>query len=183
MELLYSGTTVLWDADGLWEDDGDDLAPSSRPRRGKVAEEVFAAAVGRRIRTIRRARGLTQQRCAAALGISFQQLQKYENGRNRIAASTLVLLAEVLEVAPSALLDDTTDPMTVPPRRRTPERSEPDLPRIEAVSHPLARRAIADLIRALTDPDAPAHPDKSHREKDGDGNENGDGDGDGPGER
>ena len=109
------------------------------------------------------------------------QLQKYEKGRNRIAASTLVLLAEVLEVAPSALLDDTTDPMTVPPRRRTPERSEPDLPRIEAVSHPLARRAIADLIRALTDPDAPAHPATSHRNEDGDGGDNGDGDG--PGER
>lgn len=171
MELLYSGTTVLWEADDLWEDDGDDLAPSSGARRGKIAEEVFATAVGRRIRTIRRARGLTQQRCAAALGISFQQLQKYEKGRNRIAASTLVMLADVLEVAPSALLDDTTDPMTVPPRRRTPDRSPPEPPRIEAVSHPLARRAIADLIRALTDPDAPAHPDK--RPQGGDGEEPG----------
>ncbi|WP_372402874.1 helix-turn-helix domain-containing protein [Tistrella bauzanensis] len=103
---------------GAGDTGADDAGtPHPSPCAGTLADAdaLFHAGVGQRIRRIRRARGLTQERCAAALGISFQQLQKYEKGRNRIAACTLVRLAEVLEVAPDALLDDTTDPLTVPP--------------------------------------------------------------------
>ncbi|MEN2988024.1 helix-turn-helix transcriptional regulator [Tistrella sp. BH-R2-4] len=138
-------------------DDAGTPHPSARTGTLADADALFHAGVGRRIRRIRRARGLTQERCAAALGISFQQLQKYEKGRNRIAACTLVRLAEVLEVAPDALLDDTTDPLTVPPRRRRDPKPDPKplaitrpMPGVEAVADPTARRALADLIRALS---------------------------------
>ena len=45
--------------------------------------------LGRRLRRRRRLLGLTQQQLAIAVGIRFQQIQKYESGANRIAASRL----------------------------------------------------------------------------------------------
>lgn len=54
--------------------------------------------VGQRMRLRRIAMRLSQERLAEALGISFQQIQKYEKGANRISASKLFRIAHVLEV-------------------------------------------------------------------------------------
>ena len=54
--------------------------------------------VGRRIRERRNALGITQENLAAALGVSFQQIQKYEVGKNRVAAGRLWNVAKALEV-------------------------------------------------------------------------------------
>ena len=56
------------------------------------------AHVGKRIRRRRRLLGLTQQNLAQAVGIRFQQIQKYESGTNRVSASRLYELAEALDV-------------------------------------------------------------------------------------
>ncbi|NRP72320.1 hypothetical protein ILFOPFJJ_03218 [Ensifer psoraleae] len=52
---------------------------------------------------------MTQEALAKALGIAFQQVQKYENGINRVGASRLQAIAEVLDVAPSYFFEDTSD--------------------------------------------------------------------------
>ncbi len=54
--------------------------------------------VGRRVRERRKALGMSQEKLANALGISFQQVQKYEVGHNRVAASRLWDMANILEV-------------------------------------------------------------------------------------
>lgn len=54
--------------------------------------------VGRRIRERRKIVGLTQQKLAEKLGLSFQQVQKYEKGLNRVGVSRLVKLSAALEV-------------------------------------------------------------------------------------
>ena len=54
--------------------------------------------VGRRVRLARKAAGLSQTEVGAALGISFQQIQKYEKGANRISAARLLRLAALLNV-------------------------------------------------------------------------------------
>jgi transcriptional regulator with XRE-family HTH domain len=56
-------------------------------------------AIGARMRTRRRQLGLSQTNLADRLGVSFQQVQKYERGSNRVAASTLVTAAEALGVS------------------------------------------------------------------------------------
>jgi transcriptional regulator with XRE-family HTH domain len=56
--------------------------------------------VGRQMRARRELRGLPQKELARQLNISFQQVQKYESGANRISASKMWQLCEVLEVAP-----------------------------------------------------------------------------------
>ena len=57
--------------------------------------------VGSRVRLRRTALGVTQERLAQALGITFQQVQKYEKGANRIGAGRLQEIARVLDAPPS----------------------------------------------------------------------------------
>ncbi len=61
-------------------------------------------AIGSRIRSIRLLRGMSQMALAERLGITFQQVQKYEKGTNRVAASTLIIISGALQVSPMELL-------------------------------------------------------------------------------
>ena len=60
--------------------------------------------VAANVRRLRVDRGMTQQNLAKALGISFQQLQKYETGKNRITIGRLVAICEQLEVSLSQMV-------------------------------------------------------------------------------
>ena len=62
------------------------------------------AAIGSRIRNARMMAGVSQEKLGETIGVTFQQIQKYESGRNRIAASTLIKVAEALKADASTLL-------------------------------------------------------------------------------
>src|SRR5258706_1001012 len=64
---------------------------------GRIAQ--LDLAIGARMRTRRRQLGLSQSDLAERLGVSFQQVQKYERGANRVAASTLLAAAQALNVS------------------------------------------------------------------------------------
>jgi transcriptional regulator with XRE-family HTH domain len=64
------------------------------------------AAVGARILSLRKALGMSQSTLAEALGVSFQQVQKYERGGNRVSASKLVEIAGALGVSAGQLLGE-----------------------------------------------------------------------------
>jgi transcriptional regulator with XRE-family HTH domain len=68
--------------------------------------DTIDASVGARLRQRRKTLGMSQARLAEALGVTFQQIQKYEKGANRISASTLVRAARALECPVSTLLCD-----------------------------------------------------------------------------
>lgn len=55
-------------------------------------------AVGANIRRIRNDRGMSQEKLGEAMGVTFQQLQKYEKGTNRVSASKLVMIAAALDM-------------------------------------------------------------------------------------
>lgn len=57
--------------------------------------------VGKQLRSIRTQRGYSQEGLAAEVGLTFQQLQKYEYGRNRISASRMFQFSEILQIPPS----------------------------------------------------------------------------------
>lgn len=63
-------------------------------------------AIGARIRARRRQLGLSQSDLAQALGVSFQQVQKYERGANRVAASTLIATAQALSTTVAWLVGE-----------------------------------------------------------------------------
>ena len=61
--------------------------------------------VGRRVRALRLERGMSQEKLACALDLTFQQVQKYEKGTNRIGAGRLQRIAGILEVPVSTFFD------------------------------------------------------------------------------
>jgi len=65
--------------------------------------------LGKRLRQRRRTLGLTQQHIAEAVGVRFQQIQKYECGANRISAARLWLLAKALEALVGAFFEGLGD--------------------------------------------------------------------------
>lgn len=67
-------------------------------------DPILTAAIGARIRAARLSLGISQERLAGAIGVTFQQVQKYENGKNRVAAATLVLIARALRCPVATLL-------------------------------------------------------------------------------
>jgi|SRR6185312_11784632 len=62
--------------------------------------------VGARIRARRISLGLSQTKLAKALGLTFQQVQKYERGDNRVSASTLVRVGRALDIPVASLLGE-----------------------------------------------------------------------------
>jgi transcriptional regulator with XRE-family HTH domain len=71
--------------------------------RAKQNEDPRAASeidrqIGARIRMQRLELGMSQDTLAGVIGVSFQQVQKYERGLNRIAAGTLVAIAKALDI-------------------------------------------------------------------------------------
>jgi transcriptional regulator with XRE-family HTH domain len=74
-------------------------------RQRKATTEDIA--IGQRIRAQRIMCGISQGTLADALGVSFQQIQKYEKGVNRVGSGRIVEIAKVLNTTVSALLDVT----------------------------------------------------------------------------
>lgn len=110
-------------------------------------------AVGLRLRTLRKSKGMSQEQLGRSLGITFQQIQKYERGTNRISASMLVKSARALSVAADALLPGEDEPMPRSPAilsMITQMRGLDEL--VECFSRIRSarlRRAIVQLTRAL----------------------------------
>jgi transcriptional regulator with XRE-family HTH domain len=79
-----------------------DLGSGAVPKRANNVDET----VGARIRILRKRRKMSQSELGKALGVTFQQVQKYENGMNRVSASRLHLVATALKVPITDLFDD-----------------------------------------------------------------------------
>jgi transcriptional regulator with XRE-family HTH domain len=112
-------------------------------------------AVGARIRTIRKSRGLSQSGLGSALGLTFQQVQKYERGANRVSASKLVEIARKLDVAPRELLGeyDQSDGAAFDWAAYTPDVAR----LVEAfnrIRSPRLRQAAQKLVASLSEADA-----------------------------
>jgi len=77
--------------------------------RGKRPSSIDIA-VGRNVRIWRMAKGLSQAQLASRIGVTFQQIQKYEVGANRIGTGRLVKVAAVLGVPIATLFDGVERP-------------------------------------------------------------------------
>jgi transcriptional regulator with XRE-family HTH domain len=99
--------------------------------------------VGSRVRLRRNMLGLSQEKLGEAIGLTFQQVQKYERGANRIGASRLHELSRVMDVPVSFFFDD-IDPVRAP---AIPGGfSEPPAEAFE--SDPLRKRETVELVDA-----------------------------------
>ena len=102
--------------------------------------------VGSRVRLRRNMLGLSQEKLGEAIGLTFQQVQKYERGANRIGASRLLELSRVLDV-PVSFFYDETDPVRAPAIPSGFEES----PQEGFENDPLRRRETLELVDAYYD--------------------------------
>jgi transcriptional regulator with XRE-family HTH domain len=108
--------------------------------------------VGSRVRLRRTLLGLSQEKLGEAVGLTFQQIQKYERGANRIGASRLYEFSRILDVPVSFFFDDMAE------RSRVSEQGSyalADQPQAPLEPDPLTRRETLELVRAyyrISDP-------------------------------
>src|SRR5882757_2445086 len=121
------------------------------------APDPMDVALGAAVRLRRRTIGMSQEALAEQCGVSFQQIQKYENGANRISFSRLVQIARALKCRVVDLMDvldgpdrETTGDLDLLTRMRTPGAIEL-LAAYEQMA-PDARSSLVSLLRAVTLP-------------------------------
>ncbi|MBV9654543.1 MAG: helix-turn-helix transcriptional regulator [Acetobacteraceae bacterium] len=112
--------------------------------------------VGTRIRLRRTLLGMSQERLGEALGLTFQQVQKYERGVNRVGASRLFDLSRVLDVPISFFFDDMPDSLASVYGGQTGRRAAGFAEMQDGFGDDtLNRRETLELVRAyyrITDP-------------------------------
>jgi transcriptional regulator with XRE-family HTH domain len=122
--------------------------PSGGRRRRRKSDKPnpIDVHVGSRIRLRRTLLGMSQEKLGDAIGLTFQQVQKYERGANRVGASRLYDLSRVLDVPVSFFFDDINPAVIEAAQSESggqpdsaPGRYEPD---------PMMRRETLELVRA-----------------------------------
>ncbi len=134
------------------------LTTTRKPGAKKRAAHSTDVAIGARIRMRRIECRISQAKLGEALGVSFQQVQKYEKGVNRVSGGCMAAIAKHLDVAPSFFFEQDTD--------ATGAAVEPSImlrflgtstgmklaKAFVAIDSPIARTALVDLAEALATP-------------------------------
>jgi transcriptional regulator with XRE-family HTH domain len=133
---------------------GSDALPrrSGRGRTPSGKPNPIDVHVGGRVRLRRTLLGMSQEKLGEAIGLTFQQVQKYERGANRIGASRLFDLSRVLDVPVSFFFDDMSEDVSLQSPRLISGLAEEPAP-FEA--DPMTKRETLELVRAyyrITDP-------------------------------
>ncbi len=102
--------------------------------------------VGNRLRLRRTLLGWSQEKLGDAVGLTFQQIQKYERGANRIGASRVFEFSRLLDVPPSFFFDDMPDELNTHEGRFAAGLRDKEQGTYEV--DPLARRETLELVRA-----------------------------------
>lgn len=124
--------------------------PKGRKSSGRMASKGYPnpvdVHVGTRIRLRRTLLGLSQEKLGEAIGLTFQQVQKYERGANRVGSSRLFDLSRVLDVQIAYFFEE----MPANIEDKSPSRlmglSSP--PAMEYEPDPMAKRETLELVRA-----------------------------------
>lgn len=114
-------------------------------------------ALGAAVRSLRRDRRMSQADLGGVLGVSFQQVQKYERGTNRISFSTLMRVCKALDCSLDELLAPLQGPGIGPPDGCpliVPEALGA-LQAMTAIPSPQTRRAIVDFARSVAREEGP----------------------------
>lgn len=123
--------------------------------------------VGSRIRLRRTMLGMSQEKLGESLGITFQQVQKYEKGTNRVGASRLQNIASILNVPVSFFFEDAPDDSAASATSGLEENSSTYVVSFLSsseglqlnrafvkIADPKVRRRIIDLVKSLADEEA-----------------------------
>lgn len=124
------------------------------------------AHVGSRVRLRRMLLGMSQERLGDSMGLTFQQVQKYEKGANRIGASRLFHISKILGVPVGFFFEEAPN---IEENAATPGMAEPESEAFildflntreglelnrafTKIADPRVRKSVVDLVRALAEP-------------------------------
>ena len=127
-------------------------AKLQKPRE-RVTNEIDEG-IGHRLRSFRLAAKMSQETLGKSLGVTFQQIQKYENGKNRLSGSRLIKAAKALQLSPGQLLgangggkaDGEFDALAEPAVNIMVR----EMKKLPLHQRRAAARAMTDLIEAFT---------------------------------
>ena len=112
-------------------------------------------AIGERIRARRNQIDISQETLGGALGVSFQQIQKYEKGMNRVGAGRLPQIARIFDIPVSALFDANTVASLGESVRSAPVKLIPDrstlklLTAFGGIARGMIRHSLVGLVDAI----------------------------------
>ncbi len=119
--------------------------PKAEFGRGTGRPHPVDVHVGGRVRMRRTLLGMSQEKLGEAIGLTFQQVQKYERGTNRIGASRLFDLSKVLDVPIGFFFEELGDWQASKTAARLRDLAEEQA---EYEMDPLAKRETLELVRA-----------------------------------
>lgn len=134
--------------------------PQTFDKKNKHSSNPLDVHVGARLRFRRMSSKMSQEHLGKQVGITFQQIQKYENGSNRISASRLFEFSRILDVPVSYFYDDLPENLTL-----TAEKEKTSSPSInilqskqsielfqafEIIKSRAVRQRIVDLVKELS---------------------------------
>ena len=132
------------------------MTQTATPALTRAAPDTLDVAIGAAIRVRRRHAGISQEALAEKCGVSFQQVQKYENGVNRVSFSRLVQIAHALGLRISELVGDIDEGTGLNPAEASmlTDLGVPgalDLLRDYAGLNPALRSRVRDLLHEIAD--------------------------------
>jgi len=120
------------------------IVDTERRRQKSDRPNPIDVHVGARLRLRRTLLGMSQEKLGDAIGLTFQQVQKYERGANRIGASRLFELSRVLDVPVSFFFEELSPPAggqnATPSKETTTDGYQPN---------PMMKRETLELVRAF----------------------------------
>lgn len=131
------------------------LAPlHQRPATPKRRADARDTDIVKRVREQRLAKGMSQMQLAGHLGVTFQQIQKYENGMNRIGSGRLQRIAQALNVPVAHFFKSDGNSPASPPslvEDLTIEGAERLLQAFRRIADNESRRALLQIAKSLGD--------------------------------
>lgn len=136
-------------------------------QRGSDTPHPVDVHVGQRVKLRRTLMGMTQGKLGESIGLTFQQIQKYERGANRVSASKLWQLGNVLDVPLTFFFEDMPDSVRETFPGYQGETAESDVPEEHLTLHrrqtlelvrtfsrlqdPVIRKRVIDVVRAIAE--------------------------------
>jgi transcriptional regulator with XRE-family HTH domain len=139
------------------------LKPMSRNKKGRAGS--FDEKLGMKIRQRRALMGMTQENLAETVGVTFQQIQKYENGTNRVSATRLFEFSQILKTPVNFFfdsLDDTDQKVSgFAEKEQEPFLSETDILKEKetlelirvyySIKNPKLRKDLFNFVKSMAD--------------------------------
>lgn len=129
----------------------DNFGTNKKSSRGRTPEgdpNPVDIHVGKRIRLRREVLGLSQEKVAAKLGLTFQQIQKYERGMNRIGASRLWDFGQILNVPIAYFFDEMSEETSSQSPRRVCGVEDDIAEALPQTNDPMQKAEALQMVRA-----------------------------------